>query len=160
MTISFNLAKGTAIGDAVDSVKKLAREELPPSVTAQFQGTAKAFEASLTGLGLLLFMAVLVIYIVLGILYESFIHPITILSGLAVGGFWRAAHAADFSSESGSLWFRGRDHADRHREEKRHHDGGLRGGAREDRAQDRRRSDLRRLPDSIPADHHDDHGGA
>ena len=87
VTISFNLAKGAAIGDAVDSVKRLAREELPPSVTAQFQGTAKAFEASLTGLGLLLFMAVLVIYIVLGILYESFIHPITILSGLPSAAF-------------------------------------------------------------------------
>jgi HAE1 family hydrophobic/amphiphilic exporter-1 len=87
VTISFNLTKGAAIGDAVDSVKRLAREELPPSVTAQFQGTAKAFEASLTGLGLLLFMAVLVIYIVLGILYESFIHPITILSGLPSAAF-------------------------------------------------------------------------
>src|SRR5277367_3145249 len=82
VTISFNLANDTAIGDAVNSVKRLAREELPPTVTAQFQGTAKAFEASLTGLGLLLLMAILVIYIVLGILYESFIHPITILSGL------------------------------------------------------------------------------
>jgi HAE1 family hydrophobic/amphiphilic exporter-1 len=87
VTISFNLANDTAIGDAVDSVKRLAREELPPTVTAQFQGTAKAFEASLTGLGLLLLMAVLVIYIVLGILYESFIHPITILSGLPSAAF-------------------------------------------------------------------------
>src|SRR5271170_7889260 len=87
VTISFNLANGTAIGDAVDSVKRLAREELPPTVTAQFQGTAKAFEASLTGLGLLLLMAILVIYIVLGILYESFIHPITILSGLPSAAF-------------------------------------------------------------------------
>jgi HAE1 family hydrophobic/amphiphilic exporter-1 len=87
VTISFNLANDTAIGDAVDSVKRLAREELPPTVTAQFQGTAKAFEASLTGLGLLLLMAILVIYIVLGILYESFIHPITILSGLPSAAF-------------------------------------------------------------------------
>ena len=87
VTISFNLANDTAIGDAVNSVKRLAREELPPTVTAQFQGTAKAFEASLTGLGLLLLMAILVIYIVLGILYESFIHPITILSGLPSAAF-------------------------------------------------------------------------
>jgi HAE1 family hydrophobic/amphiphilic exporter-1 len=87
VTISFNLANDTAIGDAVNSVKRLAREELPPTVTAQFQGTAKAFEASLTGLGLLLLMAVLVIYIVLGVLYESFIHPITILSGLPSAAF-------------------------------------------------------------------------
>ena len=67
--------------------EKLAREVLPPTVTTQFQGTAQAFEASLTGLGILLFMAILVIYIVLGILYESFIHPITILSGLPSAAF-------------------------------------------------------------------------
>ena len=87
VTISFNLANDTAIGDAVSSVKRLAREELPPTVTSQFQGTAKAFESSLTGLGLLLLIAILVIYIVLGILYESFIHPITILSGLPSAAF-------------------------------------------------------------------------
>ncbi|HXN16971.1 MAG TPA: efflux RND transporter permease subunit [Candidatus Binatus sp.] len=82
VTLSFNLKNGVAIGDAVNSVNKLAREILPPTVTTEFQGTAQAFQSSLSGLGLLLFMAILVIYIVLGILYESFIHPITILSGL------------------------------------------------------------------------------
>jgi HAE1 family hydrophobic/amphiphilic exporter-1 len=87
VTISFNLMPGTAIGDAVSEVNKLARNELPATVTTQFQGTAQAFEASLTGLGILLLMAILVIYIVLGILYESFIHPITILSGLPSAAF-------------------------------------------------------------------------
>ena len=87
VTISFNLKNGVAIGDAVNSVNKLAREVLPPTVTTEFQGTAQAFQSSLSGLGLLLFMAVLVIYIVLGILYESFIHPITILSGLPSAAF-------------------------------------------------------------------------
>ena len=87
VTISFNLENGVAIGDAVNSVNKLAREVLPPTVTTEFQGTAQAFQSSLSGLGLLLFMAVLVIYIVLGILYESFIHPITILSGLPSAAF-------------------------------------------------------------------------
>src|SRR5215469_5363044 len=87
VTVSFNLKPGFAIGDAVDAVQKLAREALPPTVTAQFQGTAQAFQSSLTGLGILLLMAILVIYIVLGILYESFIHPITILSGLPSAAF-------------------------------------------------------------------------
>jgi HAE1 family hydrophobic/amphiphilic exporter-1 len=87
VTLSFNLKNGVAIGDAVNSVNKLAREILPPTVTTEFQGTAQAFQASLTGLGILLFMAILVIYIVLGILYESFIHPITILSGLPSAAF-------------------------------------------------------------------------
>jgi hydrophobic/amphiphilic exporter-1 (mainly G- bacteria), HAE1 family len=87
VTVSFNLKPGAAIGDAVSEVEKLARETLPPTVTTQFQGTAQAFQSSLTGLGILLLMAILVIYIVLGILYESFIHPITILSGLPSAAF-------------------------------------------------------------------------
>jgi HAE1 family hydrophobic/amphiphilic exporter-1 len=87
VTLSFNLKNGVAIGDAVNSVNKLAREILPPTVTTEFQGTAQAFQSSLSGLGILLFMAILVIYIVLGILYESFIHPITILSGLPSAAF-------------------------------------------------------------------------
>ena len=87
VTISFNLENGVAIGDAVNSVNKLAREVLPPTVTTEFQGTAQAFQSSLSGLGILLLMAILVIYIVLGILYESFIHPITILSGLPSAAF-------------------------------------------------------------------------
>jgi len=87
VTVSFNLPPGAAIGDAVSAVEKLARQELPATVTTQFQGTAQAFQSSLTGLGILLLMAILVIYIVLGILYESFIHPITILSGLPSAAF-------------------------------------------------------------------------
>ena len=68
---------------------------LPATITTSFQGTAQAFQSSLPGLGVLLVMAILVIYIVLGILYESFIHPLTILSGLALGRLRRAADAAD-----------------------------------------------------------------
>jgi hydrophobic/amphiphilic exporter-1 (mainly G- bacteria), HAE1 family len=86
VTISFNLKPGTVIGQAVDSIDNLART-LPDSVSYQFQGTAQAFQSSLTGLGILLLIAILVIYIVLGILYESFIHPITILSGLPSAAF-------------------------------------------------------------------------
>jgi HAE1 family hydrophobic/amphiphilic exporter-1 len=87
VTLSFNLRPGVSLSDAVSEVDRLARETLPTSITTSFQGTAQAFESSLTGLGVLLIMAVLVIYIVLGILYESFIHPLTILSGLPAAGF-------------------------------------------------------------------------
>jgi len=87
VTVSFNPAPGIALGDAVGRVQQVAREVLPTSITGSFQGTAQAFQSSLQGLGLLLVMAILVIYIVLGILYESFIHPITILSGLPSAGF-------------------------------------------------------------------------
>jgi HAE1 family hydrophobic/amphiphilic exporter-1 len=87
VTLSFNLKPGVSLSDAVTEVDRLARQNLPTSITTSFQGTAQAFESSLTGLGVLLIMAVLVIYIVLGILYESFIHPLTILSGLPAAGF-------------------------------------------------------------------------
>ena len=87
VTISFNLKPGISLGDAVPIVEKLARDTLPQTVSTSFQGTAQAFQASMKGLWLLLIMAILVIYIVLGILYESFIHPLTILSGLPAAGF-------------------------------------------------------------------------
>ncbi|MGB7350338.1 MAG: efflux RND transporter permease subunit, partial [Candidatus Acidiferrales bacterium] len=87
VTVSFDLAPGVSLGQAVDEIQKLASDTLPLTVSASFQGTAQAFQQSLTGLGMLLAMAILVIYIVLGILYESFIHPITILSGLPSAAF-------------------------------------------------------------------------
>jgi hydrophobic/amphiphilic exporter-1 (mainly G- bacteria), HAE1 family len=87
VTISFNLQPGYALGPAVKAVDKMARIMLPASVTTSYQGTAQAFQASMQGLGLLLVMAILVIYLVLGILYESFIHPLTILSALPFAGF-------------------------------------------------------------------------
>jgi HAE1 family hydrophobic/amphiphilic exporter-1 len=87
VTISFSLRPGTiALGDAVTMIDKIAKQTLPDSITTSFQGTAQAFASSMKGLGLLLIMAILVIYIVLGILYESFIHPLTILSGLPAAG--------------------------------------------------------------------------
>src|SRR5262249_37751155 len=82
VTLSFTLPKGVSRADAVNRVNRLASAVLPATITTSFQGTAQAFQSSITGLGLLLVMAVFVIYIVLGILYESFIHPITILTGL------------------------------------------------------------------------------
>jgi multidrug efflux pump len=87
VTISFNLAPGKSIGDAVTAVNTAKNElNLPPSVSAEFQGSARAFEASLANEPLLILAALIVVYIVLGVLYESYIHPITILSTLPSAG--------------------------------------------------------------------------
>lgn len=87
VTISFNLRPGVSLSQGVEAVEKVARPLLPDSVTAEFQGNAQAFQSSLKGMGWLLLLAIVVIYLVLGILYESFIHPLTILSGLPAAGF-------------------------------------------------------------------------
>ena len=87
VTISFNLKPGYALGDAVDAIRQTTLSTVPSTISTMFQGTAQAFEDSLRGLGLILIMAIVVIYIVLGILYESFTHPLTILSGLPSAGF-------------------------------------------------------------------------
>ncbi len=86
VTISFNLKPGTPLGDAVTAIEKEAKS-LPASITTGFQGTAQVYQASTKGLAILLILAIVVIYIVLGILYESYIHPLTILSGLPPAGF-------------------------------------------------------------------------
>ena len=86
VTVSFNVASGYSLGQAVDAVRILAASSLPASISTAFQGTAQAFSDSFSNMWLLMIMAVLVIYIVLGILYESFIHPLTILSGLPSAG--------------------------------------------------------------------------
>lgn len=87
VTVSFNLAPGAALGDAVNAINK-AKEELnmPPSIQATFQGTAAAFLNSLANEPLLILAALITVYIVLGVLYESYIHPITILSTLPSAG--------------------------------------------------------------------------
>jgi HAE1 family hydrophobic/amphiphilic exporter-1 len=87
VTISFNLKPGASLGDALAAVNHAAKTILPATISTSFQGTAQAFQSSFEGMGLLLLMAIVVIYIVLGILYESFIHPITILSALPFAGF-------------------------------------------------------------------------
>ena len=87
VTLSFDLARGASLSDVVPLIQRTADEELDEQISTQFQGTAQAFQSSLGNLGLLLIMAILVIYIILGILYESFIHPLTILSGLPSAGF-------------------------------------------------------------------------
>ena len=87
VTISFGLAKGASLGTVLTRVGDVAAANLPEGVSGQFQGAAKAFQSSLSNLSLLLVVAILVVYIVLGILYESYIHPLTILSGLPSAGF-------------------------------------------------------------------------
>jgi HAE1 family hydrophobic/amphiphilic exporter-1 len=87
VTISFDLRQGVSIGSAVAEVQRIAGQLLPSSITTNFSGTAQAFQSSQAGLVSLLILAVLVIYLVLGILYESFIHPLTILSALPFAGF-------------------------------------------------------------------------
>jgi HAE1 family hydrophobic/amphiphilic exporter-1 len=87
VTVSFDLSPGVSLGQAVAAVDQASRRVLPASMSTAFQGTAQAFEASQKGLGLLLVIAVLFIYVVLGVLYESFIHPLTILSALPFAGF-------------------------------------------------------------------------
>ena len=87
VTISFNIAPGASLGKALDGVRTLAANTLPSTVNTTFAGAAEQFQSSMGSLGVLLVMAILVIYLVLGILYESFIHPITILSGLPSAGF-------------------------------------------------------------------------
>jgi len=87
VTISFDLRPGVALGEVVEQIQRLAADNLPSTVSTSFEGAAEAFESSLGNLSLLLAVAIMVVYIVLGILYESYIHPITILSGLPSAGF-------------------------------------------------------------------------
>ena len=87
VTISFGLAPGASLGDVLTRVAEVADQTLPETVSGAFQGAAKAFESSLGNLAVLLVIAIMVVYIVLGILYESYIHPLTILSGLPSAAF-------------------------------------------------------------------------
>jgi HAE1 family hydrophobic/amphiphilic exporter-1 len=86
-TISFDTQLGTSLSDATEAIKKVAKEVLPDTITTSFQGSAQVFSQSFNDLGWLLLVSIVVIYLILGILYEDFIHPITILSGLPSAGF-------------------------------------------------------------------------
>ena len=99
VTLSFNLQPGVSLGQAVDAIEQAAREALPASINTTFLGTAAAYQSSLQGMGVLLVLAILVIYMVLGILYESFIHPVTILSGLPSAGMGALATLLLFKQE-------------------------------------------------------------
>ena len=87
VTLSFALKPGTSLGQATDDVQQAAKDNLPATITGVFQGTAKVFQDSMRNMGILLLLAIAVVYIVLGVLYESYVHPLTILSGLPSAGF-------------------------------------------------------------------------
>jgi HAE1 family hydrophobic/amphiphilic exporter-1 len=87
VTVSFDVHPGHALGEATSKVQEVANRVVPSSISSQFQGAAKAFQGSLGNLWVLMVVAILVVYIVLGVLYESYIHPLTILSGLPSAGF-------------------------------------------------------------------------
>ena len=156
VTISFNLKPGVALGDAVDAVQQVANATLPSTVSTRFQGTAQAFQDSLQGLGLILVMAIIVIYIVLGILYESFTHPLTILSGLPSAGFGALLTLLVFQHGAEPLRLRRGHHARRAREEERHHDGGLRRRRAARSREGAARGDPPGLSRALPSDHDDD----
>ena len=87
VTISFNLPDGVSLGEATSEMQRLASQHLPSGITTQFSGTAQVFQSTQAGLLVLVILAVFVIYVVLGVLYESFVHPLTILSGLPFAAF-------------------------------------------------------------------------
>ncbi len=100
VTISFNLAPGVSLSTAIAAIEKAeASMGVPETLSGSFQGTAQAFQSSIAGMGILLAMAVFVIYVVLGILYESYIHPLTILSGLPTAGLGALVTLALFHRE-------------------------------------------------------------
>ncbi len=122
-TISFNLSPGVSLGEATKVIEQ-AKDDLgaPATLTGSFQGTAAAFQQSLSTMPVLILAAVLSVYIILGVLYESYIHPLTILSTLPSAG----VGALLFLRIGGARSGRDRHHrhhpADRHRQEERHHD--------------------------------------
>jgi multidrug efflux pump len=128
-------------------------------VITSFQGAALAFQSSLSNELFLILAAIVTVYIVLGVLYESFIHPITILSTLPSAGVG-ALLALMLPARSDVIAHHRHHPADRHRQEERHHDDRLRARGRAQRGQAAARGDLPGLPAALPPDHDDDHGGA
>ena len=157
VTLSFNLAPGIALGQAVDKIQAMMTQlRVPQTLDASFQGTAQAFQASLSSTPLLVAAAILVVYIVLGMLYESYIHPITILSALPSAGVGALLALMLLHYDLSVIAMVGVVLLDRHRQEERDHDDRLRppGGAA--RRQEPAGGDPPGLPVAFPADHDDD----
>ena len=160
VTISFALKPGTSLGQATDDIEEAAKSTLPATITGTFQGTAKVFQDSMRNMGILLIVAIAVVYIVLGVLYESYVHPLTILSGLPSAGFGALLTLLIFKVELSIYSFVGLIM--------------LIGIVKKnaimqiDFALEAERKEgmsphdaiYRRLPDPLPSDHDDDHGGA
>ncbi len=158
VTVSFNLPPGGALGDAVEKINDAMHDlGAPSTLHGKFQGTAQAFQESLANEPILVAAALAAVYIVLGILYESYIHPVTILSTLPSAGVGAACALAHRKRAQ-------RDGTDRHpavdrdREEKRDHDDRLRDRGRAARKYLAHRGDLHRLRAPLPTDHDDHHG--
>ncbi len=121
--ISFNLAPGASLGEATTAIEQARKDiQMPQSMQATFQGTAAAFLRSLSNEPLLILAALVTVYIVLGILYESYIHPITILSTLPSAGVGAILALLLCRTEFSIIALIGIILLDRHRKEKRHHD--------------------------------------
>ena len=160
VAFSFNLGEGIALGQAIAAIRAAERDiNMPATVSTVFTGSAQLFQEALAGQGLLLLAAVVVIYMVLGILYESFIHPITILSGLPSAGLGAVLSLAALRPRPFRHRHHRRAHADRHREEERDHDDRCRDHAAPARHSGRRR-DPGSLHAALPPDHDDDLRGA
>ncbi len=135
VTVSFNLRPGYSLGQAAQQVDDAVRDlRMPATISTAFQGTVKEFQSSFQNLSILLIVAILVIYIVLGVLYESFIHPITILSGLPSAVFGALLTLVLFHKAARPVRVRGNHHAVRRGEEERHHDDRFRPRTRSGRA--------------------------
>ena len=159
-TISFNLAQGVALGQATDAVQKsMAELGAPPTLNSSFQGTAQAFQQSLGTVPLLILAALVVVYLILGILYESYIHPITILSTLPSAGVGALAILMAFGYDFSLIALIGIILLDRHRQEERHHDGRFRDRGRTRPAQVAGGIDPAGGDPAVPSDHDDDDGG-
>ena len=149
--------RAMSLGQAVDSIQALSNQlNVPPTLNTSFQGTAQAFQASLSSMPLLVAAAMLVVYIVLGVLYESYIHPITILSALPSAGVGALIMLMLFHYEPDGDRDHRHDPADRHREEERDHDDRLRVAGGADGGQVPAEAIHRGLPAALPPDHDDD----
>ena len=161
VTLSFNLAPGAALGDAVDAISaRQRRSACRATVTGSFQGTAQAFQDSLKTEPYLILAALVVVYIILGMLYESYIHPLTILSTLPSAGVGALLMLMVFHFDLSVIALIGIILLDRHRQEERHHDGRLRDPGRARAAPAARGGDPPGLSAALPPDHDDHHGGA
>ena len=161
VTISFNLAPGVSLGQATQAIENAERTiGFPPTIQASFQGTAAAFQDSLSSEPILILTALVTVYIVLGMLYESYIHPITILSTMPSAGVGALLALLADAQRTERDWNDRHHPADWPGEEERHHDDrrGPRRGAHA--GQEAGGGDLRCVHPAFPADHDDDHGGA
>ena len=160
-TLSFNLAPTASLGDAIDAVNKVKDSlNMPASIQGAFQGTAPAFESSLANQPMLILAALVTVYIVLGVLYESYIHPVTILSTLPSAGVGALLALIIYRERFQHHCADRHCAADRHREKERHHDDRFRAGRGAQCRHDAGGRHLSGVSAALPPDHDDHDGGA